>query len=216
MINTTIKITICDPTSLERSLVTSARRAGMRSLKKSKVYRGKIADMWPRATRARLRRSTVCPVKRGRGAKRKKTGKNKKCRRAPTKSRAAQCGSPKPDSLLIHSQHDVSGVPSAAAVHRRWCHCALRATARARLLKRRRQRRDFTFTALCRSRLGHRLRALRNSRAHTHTRLGRDSWARLRCRDRERPTLASTRRRDQDVLLRKSSCGRFAKRDALR
>jgi len=33
MINTTIKITICDSTSLERSLVTSARR-GMRSLKK--------------------------------------------------------------------------------------------------------------------------------------------------------------------------------------
>ena len=80
MINTTIKITICDPTSLERSqLVTSARQAGMRSLKKSKVYRGKIADMWPRATRARLRRSTVCPVKRGRGAKRKKQGKTKKC-----------------------------------------------------------------------------------------------------------------------------------------
>jgi hypothetical protein len=120
MTNTTIKITICDSTSLERSLVTSARRAGMRSLKKSKVYRGKIADMRPKATRARLRRSTVCPVKRGRGAKRKKTGKNKKvCRRAPTKSRAAQCGSPEPDSLLIHSQHDASGVPSAAAVYRR-------------------------------------------------------------------------------------------------
>ena len=53
----------------------------MRSLKKSKVYRGKIADMRPRATRARLRRSTVCPVKRlgGGGRKEKKQGKTKKC-----------------------------------------------------------------------------------------------------------------------------------------
>ena len=44
---------ICDPTGLERSLVTSAQRARLRSLKKSKVYHGKIADAQLDATRCR-------------------------------------------------------------------------------------------------------------------------------------------------------------------
>jgi hypothetical protein len=83
MINTTIKITHESATQ-RASNEAWLHLHGVQecALRESKVYRGKIADVQQRATRARLRRSTVCPAvwgkKGGRGGEKKRKRKKQK------------------------------------------------------------------------------------------------------------------------------------------
>ena len=91
----------------------------------------------------------------------------------------------KPDSLLIHSQHDASCLPSAAAEHRVPLVSLNTSSNRTRSRALQLALRLHDHCALCRrARLGRRLRALHSRRARAHMQLGCGFRARPRCRDR--------------------------------